>query len=50
MTRTIWLGLLAVVLGVTTASGQAVAQQQQEAQHPLHHGRRHRLDAARHLP
>ena len=31
------------------ASTPAAAQQPAEAQHPLHHGRRHRLDAAGHL-
>ena len=33
--------------GGVNAGGRAAAA---EAQHPLHHGRRHRLDAAEHLP
>ena len=49
----------AALLGATTlmslslsgpASTPAVAQTAAETKHPLHHGRRHRLDAAEHLP
>ena len=50
LSRNLWLGLLAlfaVVAAASTAGGRAAAT---EAQHPLHHGRRHRLDAAEHLP
>ena len=50
LSRNLWLGLLAlfaVVAAASTAGGRAAAA---EAQHPLHHGRRHRLDAAEHLP
>ena len=49
MVRYVWLGLLALVRrdnGGEHAGGRAAAT---EAQHPLHHGRRHRLDAAEHL-
>ena len=49
----------AALLGATTlvslsvsgpASTPAAAQTAAETEHPLHHGRRHRLDAASHLP
>ena len=45
-----------VLLGTAEAEAPAPGPapspgpQQQEAQHPVHHGRRHRLDAAEHLP
>ena len=42
-------GALLAATALTPAWSQA-PQQPAEAQHPVHHGRRHRLDAAEHLP
>ena len=43
------LGVFACIVAFVAASLPASAQAT-ETQHPLHHGRRHRLDAAGHLP
>ena len=48
MTRKVWLILLALFTAVGPASMPALGAA--EAQHPLHHGGRHRLDAAERLP
>ena len=48
--RYVWLGLLASFAAITAASAAGGRAAATEAQHPLHHGRRHRLDAAEHLP
>ena len=43
----LWTALLTLLVVGVTAFAQA---QRGQAQHPVHHGRRHRLDAAEHLP
>jgi hypothetical protein len=44
-TRKLWLGLFAVAAAATVASTGDCTTATTETQHPLHHGRRHRLDA-----
>ena len=45
----LWLGLFAVADGALSRAHRQVPRTAAKAQHPLHHGRRYRLDAAEHL-